>query len=202
MFRIKAVISISAPKDFQLWRITPTKAKRIYLDENISLKDIGAIFATMAHELKIARNANIEIALETIIKYGKFPEGAIHFIGNGGEKDEKIISTGCCFGGVRAWQELFDIPKPEKSVWLGHSPTSWIEHLPNDLIKMWADNERKNSKSFFLEFTKKELKSRILELEKDLVDFTVLLELWTEQIDKTKTKEMIEKFGFALYKFE
>lgn len=198
MPKIKAAVGIRTINNFKAWETNrAARAKTVLLDGDATFEDVGSIFARIARDLKIPDDSAADSILETIVARGKFPDGAILFIGDDTRGAQRIVLTGCCFGGIAAWRDLFDI-LDQKPIWLGHSPTPEVEYSASNTIKIWADGERKPSENFFLEFTKSEFRKRLSDLQTDLIDFTALIELWAEQrTNRTQAEQTTRKFGFA-----
>lgn len=83
-------------------------------------------------------------------------------------------------------------------MWLGHDPTIFIKYCSKqDKIIVWrnekfADEKNVDEKNF-TEFSFREFKLGVLQLKKDLADFSILLDIWAEQINEDFAQEAAEK---------
>lgn len=172
--RIEASAYCRRLQNFNHWKIANSeKSIRIRINGNLSSEEIGSIVAKATIGLKNIGHLSVAEIFDKIIETGLSELVRVRFVGDSGIE----TINGCC-SDFSVWTELYDVKY--KFVWLGHSPMPEIDYYAaNETVRVWIDGKykEKNSKENSILFTWREFKANLENLRRDLLDFSILLEV-------------------------
>ena len=196
---IEAVVEIEASyqhdKILPPWVISKSDdyLSFIRLYAGISDEELGAVMYIACSYNSRSENELIkESAVETLQTFISEED----FVMPGGlafkKNDELIITPGCCCG-LEEWNTWFEVPNGETSIWNGHDLITEIE-IENEQIRVYEYAENEIEKSS-IEFSVSEMTELLLNAEKDLKDFLVRLAQWTNKIEPSLEKQVVNHFA-------
>ena len=92
------------------------------------------------------------------------------------------------------WREWQDFLKTNKTPWLGHDPSPWIEQV-DDVIRIWSDGGLGDSmkNAFKIEVKRSAFEQALQAVERDLLGFRFCIESWCESLGFEQSSELAEK---------
>lgn len=176
---------------------TLERTKEIRLWEHSGFEEINSIIAGLFVSTKFGSKLNAAQVFEQINEKGFGYFANLKFT-----NDKAEMYSGCCFD-FPDWHELLEITREKSWVWLGHDPTTYIEYRSaQDKLIVWRDEKFAEKKSVdekdFIEFSFREFKLSVIQLKKDLMNFSVLLDIWSEQMNENSAQELAEKIKVKL----
>ena len=191
-FQLQAVIDFY---DFDAesscpWEIAEiTGSDCIRLSAEMSQPEIGLFFAQLVRYNRIDFSESQEAILKEILAAdGLALAGGIQAI-----FEEQVISPSCCCG-LEGWREWQDFLKTNKTPWLGHDPSPWIEQV-DDVIRIWSDGGLGDSMkdAFKIEVNRPAFERELQAVERDLLGFRFCIERWCESVGFEQASELAEK---------
>ena len=191
-FQLQAVIDFYDfdAESFCPWEIAEiTGSDCIRLSAEMSQPEIGLFFAQLVRYNRIDFSESQEAILKEILAAdGLALAGGIQAI-----FEEQVISPSCCCG-LEGWREWQDFLKTNKTPWLGHDPSPWIEQV-DDVIRIWSDGGLGDSMkdAFKIEVNRPAFERELQAVERDLLGFRFCIESWCESLGFEQASELAEK---------
>ncbi len=170
------------------WEIvTTTSVSRLYLCSQTTKLEVGLAIGQLIVCNRLDRGGNVSEVLNGIINSQQ------RLILPGGlqvSDGEIAIAPSCCCG-LETWREWLDFRFTGGSPWLGHDPTPWVEKVNDDVIRVWADEDRH---SLRIDFTRRLYKIGLAQVRQDLDDFLIIITDWAAGLGLAEPERLAAKF--------
>ncbi len=95
-------------------------------------------------------------------------------------KGDLVIAPSCCCG-LETWREWVALTSGENRLWMGHSPSPWVEQTAAG-YRLWSDEFEQGSVRppdvYAIDFSQAELRRAVTTVQIDLLDFLAELNRW------------------------
>ena len=169
MARFSPVITSYAPGNFDLWPVSGGNGAWLHLDGTVGQDEVGAVLRTMYLDSGGRDARNAAAAVHELIGFDTlYGRGGLLLDADDGVRVEP---GGTDLFEWRTWlHALYRAP-----VDLGDPPAPWVEHVGDDVVRVWVDEGRDVP---HVDLPRTALPTMLRAAQRDLVDFLGPLRSW------------------------
>lgn len=176
------------------WTIAPIPPlEMLWLHGDNTDEEVGSVLAALARPVNATLEMSDFLVFHQLIGLERLTaQGGLAVLKAG----QVVISPGCCFG-LEDWREWQRAIANERTPWLGHDPSPWIDFSDGAVVRIWADE---GTHADHVELTRGQLQQGIESAHRDLQDFLGRFESWLRDRDYRETDRLVELFdrSFAI----
>jgi hypothetical protein len=175
---ISPVLEITSLEVACAWPVIPApdfEERFLPLNDALNDNEMGAVMCVACSYNQVEFQATPGATLRLLMEADGFVlPGGLQFSENNIAK----VVPGCCCG-LENWYEWLAVPDGNRSLWLGHDPSPWVDYVEGS-IRVWPDENCADNS--FIEFSPQEMTTALAQAQVDLQRFLVRLRQWAQHI--------------------